>query len=118
MIYTIGNEVKSVTELSQRLPGAILDKRTKLKLSQEQLAEMIGVSNSFVGQVERGESSVSVDTLYNFIRCLELDANYLFYGSISNQTGLDELCLIASQMDNKKCAFLIEYARLLLHSDL
>ena len=107
-----------MSELSHRLPGAIRDKRTKLKLSQERLSEMVGVSVSFVGQVERGESQPGMDKLSDFVRCLNLDANELFYGTVSDQEDIDELCRIARQMDEKKRAFLIESARLLLHSEL
>ena len=34
------------------------------ELTQEQIAELIGVSTSFIGHVERGTRKLSVDTLY------------------------------------------------------
>jgi predicted transcriptional regulator len=44
-----------MTEFLQRLSQMIRDKRKELSISQERLAEMVGVTTSFVGQVERGE---------------------------------------------------------------
>ena len=37
--------------------------RTKRNISQEKLAELAGISKNFVGAIERGESSPTVDTL-------------------------------------------------------
>lgn len=103
--------------LSQRLPAAIREKRIKLKMSQERLAEIIGVSVSYVGQVERGDCQPGIDKLAEFVCFLGLDANDLFYGVVSNQANIDELCGVARQLDEKKLNYLINAARLLLDSE-
>ena len=37
-------------------------RRLELNLSQEELAEIVGISPSFVGAIERGEKSATIDT--------------------------------------------------------
>lgn len=107
-----------MTDFLQRLPRMICDKRKELSLSQEKLAEMIGVSTSFVGQVERGESLPSVEKLFLFVQCLNLDVNSLFYGEIDSSWEIDEICNLAKRMDVWKRLLLINQARGLLDFEL
>ena len=102
----------------QRLSQMIRDKRKELSISQEKLAEMVGVTTSFVGQVERGESLPSVETLFAFVQCLKLDVSGLFFGIGDSQKNIEEVCNLAQQMDDKKRRLLVEYARLLSHFEL
>lgn len=46
--------------------------RTKLKLSQEELAERAELSKNFVGAIERGTSSPTIETLYRIAKALEV----------------------------------------------
>lgn len=52
-------------------------RRTVLELTQEGLAEKIGVSTSFVGHIERGTRKVSVDTQYSLCKVLGVSADFL-----------------------------------------
>jgi len=52
-------------------------RRTVLELTQEELAERIGVCNSFIGHIERGSRKLSVDTLYDLCNALETSADFL-----------------------------------------
>ncbi|MQA22796.1 helix-turn-helix domain-containing protein [Rugamonas sp. FT103W] len=42
------------------LGTAIRQSRRKLKLSQEELAQLVGMDRSYIGQIERGENSVAM----------------------------------------------------------
>lgn len=60
----------------------LLGKRVKIRrnilcLTQEQLAERINVCTSFVGHIERGTRTVSVETLYNLCKVLDTSADFL-----------------------------------------
>lgn len=44
--------------------------RKERHLSQERLGELAGLSGKFVGEVERSEKSISVDSLYHVARAL------------------------------------------------
>ena len=53
--------------------------RQKNHYTQEQLAETIGVTPGFLGQIERDETYPSIDNLTKIIRVLNMDANAIFH---------------------------------------
>ena len=60
----------SILEL---LPARLKEARRKQGLSLEAVANLSGVSRSMVSQIERGESSPTISTLWNLTRALQLD---------------------------------------------
>lgn len=54
--------------LGQRLRAL----RKQRLLSQERLGERAGLSGKFIGEVERGEKSISIDSLYHVAVALEV----------------------------------------------
>ena len=56
--------------------------RKSLGITQEKLAEMIDVSTSFIGHIERGTRKLSVETLASICKALGVSADFLM--------GLDE----------------------------
>lgn len=99
--------------LQERLAKIIRTRRLDMGLSQEQLAEKIDKSTSFIGQVERGECFPKFETLQALVACLGIDANELFTDRPITKDDLAELFDLALYMDEKKRALLIEFARLL-----
>lgn len=67
-----------------KLAEAIKLRREEMGLSQEQLAELIGKSTAFVGQLERGDSLPRFGTLEKIIQQLGIDANSLFSESLAS----------------------------------
>ncbi len=57
--------------------------RNNLKLTQEQLAEAVNVSISFIGHIERGEKQCSLDTVCRLAVYLETTVDYLAMGRIN-----------------------------------
>ena len=99
--------------LKQRIAHMVRTRRNELKLSQEQLAEMIDKTPSFIGQVERGECSVKLETLQSLISCLGIDANDIFSEDAVTKDEISELFDLSLQMDETNRHLLIEFARLL-----
>lgn len=61
--------------------GQRIQKMRKEKgLSQEQLAELIGISLSFMGHIERGTRKASVETLARICKALDADMHYIVFG--------------------------------------
>lgn len=61
-----------------RLLGAnIRQRRRALGLTQESLAAQVGISASFLGHIERGSRTLSVDTLLSLCRALGVTPNDL-----------------------------------------
>lgn len=62
------------TTLGQRLRN----RRTQLHLSQERLAEICGFHPSYIGQVERGEKNLTVESLERLVVGLGISYEDLF----------------------------------------
>jgi transcriptional regulator with XRE-family HTH domain len=56
-----------------RLPARLKEARTAKGLSLDAVAKLSGVSRSMVSQIERGESSPTIATLWNLTRALQVD---------------------------------------------
>ena len=59
-------------------------RRQALGWTQEQLAEAIGVSTSFIGHIERGSRKASIDTLVELANALEVSADYLLSTNLNS----------------------------------
>ena len=58
--------------------------RQPIGLTQQELAERIGVSTSFVGHVERGTRKASLETLVALSNALGVGVDYLLAGSLQS----------------------------------
>lgn len=54
--------------------------RQELGLSQLDVAELVGISPSFVGHIERGEKKASVATIVRLASALDTTTDYLLLG--------------------------------------
>lgn len=55
----------------------IREKRRFMDITQARLAELCEISTAFVGHIERGTRTLSVDTLYRLCKALHLSADEL-----------------------------------------
>ena len=62
----------------------IREERLKLNLTQERLAEDIGISTAYLGQIERGERSVTLDKLIPLANRLGVTIDFLLSDYISS----------------------------------
>ena len=60
-------------ELSERLGARLKEARGNIGLSLDALSSLAGVSKSMLSQIERGESSPTVATLWNLTQALNVD---------------------------------------------
>ncbi|AXT28624.1 XRE family transcriptional regulator [Ruegeria sp. AD91A] len=63
------------------LPARLKEARRAKGLSLEAVANLSGVSRSMVSQIERGESSPTISTLWNLTRALQVDFAGLLEGT-------------------------------------
>ncbi|WP_282095733.1 helix-turn-helix domain-containing protein [Epibacterium ulvae] len=61
------------TDILTLLPARLKEARRAQGLSLEAVANLSGVSRSMVSQIERGESSPTIATLWNLTRALQVD---------------------------------------------
>ena len=65
-------------KLPKALGKRIQRLRKKTSLTQEQLAEKIGISRSYMGYIEQGRYSASLEVLEKVAKALKVKMNELF----------------------------------------
>ena len=70
----------SRSDIHDRLAASLLGARKARGLSLDAVAKLSGVSRSMVSQIERGESSPTVATLWNLTQALQVDFAGLLEG--------------------------------------
>ncbi len=58
----------------------IRNERIKFNLNRDKFAEILDLSTNFVGQIERGEKRMSLDTLIKISECLHVSIDFLIRG--------------------------------------
>ncbi|WP_413406718.1 helix-turn-helix domain-containing protein [Paenibacillus amylolyticus] len=77
-----------MTKLRNSVGERIRAIRKAKGLTQQQLAELSGLDDAYVGSVERGERNFSIDTLEKIISSLNMPEQDFFYQDSSNETEL------------------------------
>lgn len=65
-----------------QLGRRLREERHKLNLTQETLAEKVDISDAYIGQIERGERHLTLDTLIRIANHLGVTIDYLLQDSI------------------------------------
>jgi len=68
------------TQLGKR----IREERKKIGLTQSKLAEDIDISDAYMGQIERGERSLTLNTLVRLVNRLGISIDYLLKDYVDN----------------------------------
>ena len=68
-----GTAMNPRSDIHDRLAASLRDARKARGLSLDAVAKLSGVSRSMVSQIERGESSPTVATLWNLTQALQVD---------------------------------------------
>ncbi len=63
----------------------IREERLKKHLTQEQLSEYSDISLSYMGQIERGERKVTLETLLRICSCLKVSIDFLLKDSYKDE---------------------------------
>lgn len=77
-------------DILTRLPARLKAARRAQGLSLEAVSNLSGVSRSMVSQIERGESSPTIATLWNLTRALQVD----FAGLLDEDAGRDLITVL------------------------
>lgn len=79
--------------------------------TQEQIAEMMGVSLQMVSNLERGNKAIRIDNLVNLSRILDVSTDYILTGkeTISDIGALAERIARLPNKEQKMIAMLVEY---------
>ena len=67
-----------MSDIKKRFGKRLRKLRRNMELTQEQLADQVGVSLNFIGQLERGENSPSLETIQKLAEVLGVPVKDLF----------------------------------------
>lgn len=67
-----------MTNIRVRFGHAVRACRGRQRLTQEQLAERSGLSQKFIGEIERGTANPTIDTISQLASALTMDVGELF----------------------------------------
>jgi transcriptional regulator with XRE-family HTH domain len=104
-------------ELGKRIRA----ERRKQDLTQEKLAEMADISDSFMGHIERGGRTLSIETLAKLANALNLSIEYIVCGEFNYQPDMlpTEIIEALNRMsESQRKAFLNIMKTLAAHSDM
>jgi len=76
-LMEVGRRIRSVREI--------------LLLSQQDFAELCGLSTSFLSSVERGKKGIGIDSLSKICRVGQISSDYIIYGSSAKNSNVDTL---------------------------
>ena len=71
----------------ERLRGV----RESMKMNREEFSEKIDITDSFLGQIERGERALSVKTLRKIVKYTGVSADYLLFGKDTNNETIQKI---------------------------
>ena len=74
-------------DIGERLRGI----REGMQMTREEFSEKIDITDSFLGQIERGERSLSVRTLRKVVRYTGVSSYYLLFGKDTNNDTIQKI---------------------------
>ena len=93
MKFNMENNTPNNFEVGERIRKV----REELKMNREKFSEMIDISDVFLGQIERGERSLSLKTLYKIVSFTGVSTDYILFGNDDNNSLLDKINRILSK---------------------
>ena len=105
-------------DLRARIGKIVKDRRQAMNMSQEELAERIEKTTGFIGQIERGDSLPSIETLQALIHTLGINSELFFKDNTYEPSDYNELFSLLAEMTPKKRDLLIAFAKLLHKADI
>lgn len=96
--------------------------RLKKNLTIEQLAEILGLSASYMGLIERGQRGISIETLCKLSNIFKVSTDYLLFSKDYNENNIntrllnlfqEEIIDLTGECSKKNLRFIVEFIKLL-----
>ena len=94
-------------EIGERIRGI----RENLHMSREKFSEMIDISDVFLGQIERGERSLSIKTLTKIVNFTGTSSDYILFGDSKSNKTYDKINRILNRCSEESLLFIYELIR-------
>lgn len=104
-----------VTVNYENVGNKIRERRNFLKVTQENLANDINVSASFISDIENGRRKMSLETIIKISITLKTSLDYFVLDNVKdikvkNQTKFDELKNVLETVDEKNESIFLDFA--------
>lgn len=104
-----------ITVNYEKIGNKIRERRNFLKVTQENLANDINVSASFISDIENGRRKMSLETMIKISIALKTSLDYFVLDNvkdvkIKNNIKFDELRNILETVDDKKESVFLDFA--------
>lgn len=102
-------------DIKQVLANAVRESRTKLGLSQEKLAEHLGLDTRTILNIEAGRGNPKFEILYPIVTYLKIPADTIFYPDSENeQPNLQRLLTTLKDCTDQEADALLPMVRYML----
>lgn len=91
-------------EVGERIRGI----REGLKMNREKFSEMIDISDVFLGQIERGERSLSLKTLCKIVSFTGVSTDFILFGNNDNNSMIQKIDRILAQSSTANLEYFYE----------
>ena len=83
-------------DIGERLRGI----REGMQMTREEFSEKIDITDSFLGQIERGERSLSTKTLVKIVKFTGVSADFILFGNEESNNTLAKINRILNKCSN------------------
>lgn len=102
-------------DINKLIGERIRDLRKSQNLSQEELANKAYISRSFLGEIERGRSSATIDSLEKIATALGITLEELFKNLYPFNSKLNLLIDKINNLDKENLAEMIDFIKIILN---
>lgn len=82
--------------------------RESMSMTREQFSELIDISSSFLSQIERGDKSMSIETLMLISTKTGYSCDYILFGDISSSNFASRITKLISNSSNETAEVMYE----------
>jgi len=123
LIYMLYSKIKPITLTLIQIGVEVMDyynigkririERVKADLTQAGLAEKANITPAFVGQIERGETKLSLETLVNITNALDVSIDFILRESVADNknSALQELISLVRSRPIKDITMLVDMSK-------
>ena len=100
----MNEQIPNNLEVGERIRGI----RENLKMNREIFSEMIDISDVFLGQIERGERSLSLKTLCRIVSFTGVSTDFILFGNNTNNSTINKIDRILSKSSDANIEYFYE----------
>ena len=82
--------------------------RENLKMNREMFSEMIDISDVFLGQIERGERSLSIKTLSKIVAFTGSSRDFILFGKNESNTTINKINKILNRSSDTMVSYIYQ----------